>query len=193
MEFKIFNTDVKLSFTFLSLFLVFIIFDKQDVFLSTFLAAAIHELTHILFTYIFKMNIKNIEISIFGGNIKRERGKSASYTEEAIINLSAPVMNIIIGALLYLISKKQNHLSISNLILGTFNLLPFYSFDGGKGLELLLKIKLSEKTVNKIIVIMSVLITFFVGVISVLIFLNNHNFSLFIICGYMILTLLFKK
>ncbi len=193
MQFKIKNVNIKISFTFLWLFLIFIIADKTKIYLITLLSSMVHELVHILFIYLFKMSLESLNISLFGGNIKRKTGRCTDYKNEAIINFSAPITNIVVGAVLSIIYGINNDFAIINLTLGIFNILPFYSFDGGVGLKCILSNKFSDKTSELILTITSVMVTLFFSFISIIVLINSKNFILLIFSIYMILSLIFKK
>ncbi len=192
MEFNFRKIKIQISFSFFALLLLFIVTNKINIFLCTITSAIIHELSHIIFIYFFKMKIKSIKISIFGGNIKRCNGACGSYLQEAIINFSAPIINLIIGLMIYLISRKVKLFCSSNIVLGAFNILPFYTFDGGRGLKYFLNIIFEESLSEKIIKGFSVLITGLLMLFSMFLLFEYQNIILIIFPIYMILSLAFK-
>ncbi len=193
MEFKLKDINIKISFTFLSIFLIFIVTDKVKIYLITLSSAMLHELVHIVFIYLYGMKLESVCVSLFGGNIKRKSGQCSDYKKEAIINLSAPITNIVVGAILSIFYGINNSFALVNLTLGIFNIIPFHTFDGGAGLKCFLSYYFSEKTTENILTTVSVIITLFFTYISITAIIISKNFTLFALSIYMILSLIFKK
>lgn len=194
MRFKIKNTDVKISFSFFAVVLLATVSDAFEVPLMSFVASLIHELTHVFFIIIFKVQITSFSLSIFGGNIKRRAFCEIGNLKEAVISYSAPLVNIIIGVCFIFLSEKTIAFGVVNICLGLFNLMPFYSFDGGRGLYYLLTTALSEKTADTVISILSVAVTVIFSFVSVFVFFNyNDNYILLFMAVYMILSVAFIK
>ena len=161
------------------------------VYFFTFLFSIIHELIHLIFIYAFKSRVSYFSLSVFGAEIKRLETFHLSFLKEAIISFSAPVFNIILG-LSFLRNNKT--VATTNLIIGLFNLLPFYTFDGGRGVFYLLKYATTEKKAEIIITITSVAITIIFSFVGVFVFFNyNRNYTLLVFTLYLFLTLIFKN
>lgn len=192
MRFKIKNTDVKISFSFFAVVLLATVSDAFAVPLMSFIASLIHELTHVFFIIIFKAKITSFSLSVFGGNIKRRAFCEIGNLKEAVISYSAPLVNIMIGVCFMLLSEKTFTFGVVNMFLGLFNLMPFYSFDGGRGLYYLLTPALTEKTAETVINVLSVAVTVVFSFVSVFVFFNyNDNYILLFMAVYMILSLVF--
>ncbi len=191
MRFKIKNTEVKISFSFFAVFLLSLVSDTFNFYLYSFIASLVHEFIHVAFILLFNAQITEFSLTLFGGNIKRNTTKFISNTKEAVISFSAPVTNIVIGVVSLFIIRKLSLFGIVNLFIGIFNILPFYSFDGGRGLYYLLTIKLSENTANIILNFTSIIITVIFSFISVFTFVNyNRNLFLLFISVYMIFSII---
>lgn len=195
MRFKVGNTDVNISFSFFAVLLMMIAGGRAELYIITFAFSLLHEAVHLIFLFAFGASVKKISFSIFGGNIEREK-TSISYKKEAVINLSAPFVNIIIGiALLPFDLLKET--AYVNLLLGIFNLLPFYNFDGGKGIENLLLIRFNGSTADRVIFITSLTsVTVFFMLNFAIIYHNKINFILVVINIYMLtcfIVNIFKK
>lgn len=173
---------------------------RKEVLVFLFFAL-IHELIHLVFILMLSVPPKKISLSIFGADIKREIITSNSYNAEILINLSAPVFNLLLAIIFYTISKvSPAHKNIlttfgsTNLILGIFNLMPYYNFDGGNALHCFLFKHLNEQYADNISVAISVIITILFSFFTVYLFVEHkHNFSLLPICFYMIFCIIFKK
>ncbi len=197
MQFKIKNTQITISFSFLALILIFITIEKSTVLIYTVLFSFLHELIHIIFILIFCGAPKQITVSVFGATILKNRS-SESLVKEIIVNLSAPFFNILAGILLIYFSSFEYDLLQEfgeiNLMLGCFNLLPFYNLDGGIALKNFLQIFIQENISEIIITAISVVVAVLFIFISVYVFFNiNRNPVLLLFCIYFIALLIFKK
>lgn len=201
MQFKIKNTTYKISFTFLALILYVLTINKSRIIGILLLFAILHEMVHLIFIYCFSVAPEMVTFNLLGANIKRGVTASFKINSEIIINASAPVFNILTGVVFCLFSKLftdyqliLTEISNINLVLGCFNLIPFYTFDGGNSLKYVLLKFFCEKKTEKIITSVSLIVTVGFSFVSIHIFLNyQHNFSLIIMCIYMFLSIIFKK
>lgn len=201
MQFKIKNTTYKISFTFLALILFALTTEKSKTVILLLLFAVAHELVHLTFIYRFSVAPQKVTFTLFGVNISRAITTTNNLNSEIIINASAPVFNILTGAFFYLFSQciadyeiVLTEVATVNLVLGFFNLIPFYTFDGGRVLKYILLKFFREKTTEQTLTYVSLIVTAGFSFISIYIFFNyRHNFSLFIMCIYMFLSIIFKK
>ena len=84
--------------------------------------------------------------------------------------------------------------SIVNLLTGLFNLLPVSNLDGGQAIYLILTQKFTDKTANRIIDVLTVLLIFPISIAGFIVLLNSkYNFSLLLISVYLIITLIIKN
>lgn len=199
MQFNFKNIKITISFTFFALIILLVIFNKNDfLYLSCFFAI-IHELGHLFFLNKFGVKICELKISLFGANIKTESFKKISIKKDVIVLLSGSLVNLIFSAVLYFVNLIIKNVDLSNLILinlglGIFNLLPFYNFDGGKIIEILLKSKFNEKIAETIVSCISFAILVPFTLFSVNIFLRNYkDFYFLVVSLLMLLTIILKK
>ena len=199
MQFKFKNIKITVSFTFFALIILLVIFNKNDFLYFTCFFAIIHELGHLFTLNKFGVKICELKISLFGANIKTESFKRISIKKEIIILLSGPLINLCLSAVLYFVNLIIENIDFNNLIsinlgLGIFNLLPFYNFDGGKIIEILLKSKLNEKISKTIVSCISFAILVPFTLFSVNIFLSNYeDFYFLVVSLLMLLTIILKK
>ena len=199
MQFKFKNIKITLSFTFFALIILLVIFNKNDFLYFTCFFAIIHELGHLFTLNKFGVKICKLKISLFGANIKTESFKRISIKKEIIILLSGPLINLCLSAVLYFVNLIIENIDFNNLIsinlgLGIFNLLPFYNFDGGKIIEILLKSKLNEKISETIVSCISFAVLIPFTLFSVNIFLQNYkDFYFLVVSLLMLLTIILKK
>ena len=199
MQFKIKNTKITISFTFFALIILLIVFNKNEFLYLTCFFAIIHELAHLVALNKSGVVINELKISLFGANIKIENYKKTSTKNEIIILLAGVTANLLFAVLLYVInyfvkSELVKNMFLINLSLSLFNLLPFYNFDGGKIIELLLKTKLNEKTADILISCISFVVLIPIIFVSINVFLQNHNnFYFLVVSVLMLLTIILKK
>ena len=199
MQFKIKNTTYKISFTFLALILFVLTTNKSRTLVLLLLFAILHEMVHLIFIYRFSVAPEKVDFTLLGANISRGLSVTNNINSEIIINLSAPVFNIATGAFFQLLSISEYNLIFTeiaqvNFTLGFFNLIPFHTFDGGATLKYILLKHIDEIKTEQILTWVSLIITVTFSFISIHIFLNyKHNFSLFLMCIYMFISIIFKK
>lgn len=199
MQFKIKDIKITISFTFFALVLLLVVFRKNDFLYLTCFFAILHELGHIVALRIFGVKIINLKISFLGANIKTENFKKVNPIEEIKILSAGPFVNLILFLVFLIFSRFTrndflNYIYSINFCLFVFNILPFYNFDGGKILEVLLKSKLNEKDADILITCVSLVILIPVTIFSINVFLSdNHNFYYIIVSGLMLLTIILKK
>lgn len=192
MQFKIKSTSIKISFSFLVIFLIFALTDNLDIYIKTLSASLIHETVHIIFIIAFKGSVSKITFNILGGKIEKSNKIMLGNNKEAVINLSAPIFNIIIGLISLLFNQNIQWVYI-NLFIGIFNLLPFYNFDGGQGLFFFLCNRIDLKTAKNVIKILSFIACVSFSLFSAYIFFYvNKNYIFIIFSFYMLFSLLFQ-
>ncbi len=191
MRFKIRSTEVIISFSFFALILLSLTLENSGIFIISIITSLIHECIHLIFIVFFKAEVSSVRLSLFGGEIKRA-GLSVDDYKEALISLSAPVFNIIVGFVIH-INNPDNLFGSVNLLTGLFNIMPFYSFDGGRGLYFILKGKVKEINIQTICLILSLLVCIsFLTINGVLIKNNSGNIFFLLMSLYMLILLVFK-
>ena len=201
MRFKLKGTEVTISFTFLALVLLTITVKNLNSLSLVLAFAPLHEAVHLLFICILSSPPKFFKLTLFGACIVRGEGVGRSCFREIIINASAPLFNLLAGLLFYCLGQLNwgrgevyNNLYEINLVLGLFNLIPYYNFDGGNALFYLLSAFISQERVNKIITILSVIVAILFSSLSAYVFFQyKRNYALVIMSIYMLLSLVFKK
>jgi membrane-associated protease RseP (regulator of RpoE activity) len=188
MHFKIKSVTVNISFTFFAVILLIICFETNDILLISLVSSLFHELVHIIFILICGGEIGEFSLALFGAKISRKQNLKMTNIKESIISLSAPATNIIVGALMHLLGYEI--IGIVNITIGIFNILPFYDFDGGRGLFYILSNHLDHLKIVKIINTTSVLSVILIATFTVTLFFNQKNgISMLFLNIYMIFSL----
>ncbi len=195
MKFKIFGINIKVSFLFCAIMCVLMLSDKTGLIAPMLLAVFIHELGHLLVMKYY--GCAPNEIRLIPGSI-RILSPVCTEKHSVIISLSGPIVNILIFVIVYfssLILCVDYYLDFAfiNLIYGVFNLLPFYSLDGGSALEEIISNKVGGVKANKIIksiTVMGALCLIFTFVILAV--KGNINYSVLVLSLYLILSVFIK-
>lgn len=94
------------------------------------LSILIHEFSHYIFLRLFKVDVKNLELSIIGG-ILEINDKNISLSKRLIINFAGVISNLIIILLIKISGVSSlNYLLFYNLFIIIFNLIPIIPLDG---------------------------------------------------------------
>jgi stage IV sporulation protein FB len=98
--------------------------------LGIIISILIHEFSHYVFLKIFKVNVKNLELSIIGG-ILEINDKNISLIKRLLINSAGVISNLIIILLIKITNiNSLNYLVYYNLFIIIFNLIPIIPLDG---------------------------------------------------------------
>ena len=199
MKLNTFGIEIYLSFTVVALFSIFVLFDKSGNLICCFISAFCHEAGHIFTMCRLNLKPEKIKISLFDIKILDKNRNLCSYNENLAVVLSGSAANFllfIIAGILFLFIKAEILLRFSavNLFTGMFNLLPVSNLDGGQALYLLLIRRFSEKTTDRIIDFLTVLLILPTAVIGfIVLFRSEYNFSLLLISVYLLSALILRK
>ena len=188
MKFKIGKTRFSISFSFFALILLSCVWNDNRIFLISLVVSLIHELVHLAFMITLGARLPEIRFSVAGGEIVRGNDVLTN-GKEAIISLSAPVFNIISGGVLLLLNP-ESLLGAVSLVIGVFNLLPYDTFDGGRGMRFLLQGRLKNTTISIITAILSFAVCFSFLAINALLIKNNSGNIFFLGMSLFLLILL---
>ena len=166
--------NLKIKFGFFSVFiaLAFLCSANKFTFLSL-LAAAIHELGHIIAAKLFNIRLCEMNFGLLGARLKTS-GSLCSYSQEILLCFFGPLFNFLSAIIVYVFSKNAGNISeeieffiLSSLILAILNLLPIRTFDGGRILEAVLLYFMPVEKVFFIINLLSFFIIFSLWCVSV--------------------------
>lgn len=196
MKFKVFGTDIKITFYFFAFLTLLVFTDKSGFFIPMMVAVLFHEAAHLITMRLVGCAPK--EIVLIPASVRIVRGIAVKNTHEIAISLSGPLANIMFFCIFYVcyLLFSYNALlnfAIINLLIGAFNLLPVKGLDGGIILKKLCEIFMSEQkanlTVNLCALILAILLIFLgVRFLSA----SSGNFTPIIIGIYLILSVIIK-
>lgn len=134
MIFKIKNFYITISpYIFLSIF-VFTLKCQISNLLLCFMALTLHELGHIIITYIMGEKISILKILPFGFSCKLKNQSQIAATKMLGILVAGPAVNFITAGLVFYWTTE---FAVINFLIGLFNLLPIYELDGRRIINIL--------------------------------------------------------
>lgn len=192
IELNIFKTKLELHFSFFLLVLM-ISFTGGSLFAgAAILFSFLHELVHGKVAKILGYTPEKISMGLFGGII-HIREEFIKPKDELVIHLSGPLFNLAVASILFgfASSTKFTNMDIAenwitsilwaNLVLGLFNLMPFYPLDGGKIVRLYLAFFCGYGKAEKISRIFSLLFSLFLFLLGI--YLVQYNVLNLMICA----------
>ena len=117
--------------------LFMLVCDKSGMALMSLLAAALHEVGHLIAAKAMHIPIRAMRFDLLGARID-VKGRILSYGEEWLLCVAGPLSSLIfsiIGSFFWSHTRLAVAFSCASLILGLLNLLPIQTFDGGRMLE----------------------------------------------------------
>lgn len=152
--------------------------------LASLLAAALHELGHIICAKLCSIPLQELKLGIFGASLT-PKGIICSYKKEILLAASGPAFNIFSAIALFLFFNTLGNFGeffmLSSLFLGFLNLLPIRDFDGGRILHCLICQTLSPRVADAICSRLSFLLIITLWMISVYLLLRlTASLSLFV-------------
>lgn len=168
---------IKIHFSFI-VFLIYLFFiNNIEYYLIFYFFAILHELAHIIVSYVLKVKISEINFLSVGLNVQYEN--NISYTKEFIIASAGPIFSLALA----LLFENQNF-AIMNFIIFMSNMMPIYPLDGGRIIRIFLVKILGYKkgiTFYKVILIFSICVLIFLNLIITVYF---KNYYLLVFSGY---------
>ena len=117
--------------------LFMLICDKSGLAAMSLLAAALHEVGHLVAARAMHIPIGAMRFDMLGARID-VKGRILSYGEEWLLCVAGPLSSLVfslIGSFFWSHTRLAIAFSCASLLLGTLNLLPIQTFDGGRMLE----------------------------------------------------------
>ena len=114
--------------------------------LGMFASIVFHELAHSLVARIYGIKIAGITLFIFGGVAELE-DEPPTPKSEFLVAIAGPISSVVLGGALYLLATLLetssppevlavlSYLTVINIVLAVFNLIPAFPLDGGRMLR----------------------------------------------------------
>lgn len=198
MAFYISGVRVKIDFLFAALVTILLCFNTGDEVRLGIFFSILHEAGHLTAIISFKEKPETVRFGLFGMTIIRKSDISQDYKKEIITALAGPFTNFFLCALLYLMYLRFPNEYIMksvfvNLLMGTFNIMPVFSLDGGRALESLLKMNFDADKSDRIIKAVSfAVLVFMMGIGFYILIESGYNFTFLLITVYLAVMLFIK-
>lgn len=196
MRFKLFGTEIYISFLFAAVISVMLATDRTGMALPSLFAVLMHEMGHLFCMWILDNSPKSVKL--IPASVQITSSFSGSYKKDLTVALIGPCVNIVLFFTLYfnyLVFKNETTLyfAVVNLIIGVFNLLPVKGLDGGTILFCLLSKRYDYSRCCLIIKALTFGIALITLITAVILTINGKiNISLYIIAIYLFITILLK-
>ncbi len=192
---KLFGIKLEVSIIFLLLLAAMAVLQHNIFAFISGICVIAHELAHLVVAKFFGYTPEKISLGIFGGVLQLKESFIRP-RHELFIHLSGPCFSLIIAGICYfLFDKIENRvieeIFLANLIIGLFNLLPFYPLDGGKITRLYMAFFWGYGRAIKISRFFSILFCIFLTLLGA--FLVQYNGMCILICGLGINLLIITK
>ncbi|MDO4607571.1 MAG: site-2 protease family protein [Clostridia bacterium] len=197
MKFKLFGTEIYVSFLFCAVLCFMLVVDRTGLIIPTLFAVFIHESGHLL--AMWAADCQPRAIRLIPASVQIIRGFSPKAHGEVAITVCGPAANLVIfGVLLanYYIFKSRQSLifAILNLVLALFNLLPVSGLDGGTLLTIAFARFTDIYKAEAIVRIITAVFAFAVFLLGVYLWVSGTvNLSVFIVAVYLGVCSFIKK
>ena len=128
---------VEISPAFIAFLCAYYYFDPARTFAPFLFSATAHEAGHILALTLLRVRVHKLRLTFSGAILVTE---PLRYSREMIAAAAGPAVNAL---LLVLFAKTEPQIAFVNLLLLSYNLLPFYPLDGGRILRAMLHLLFS--------------------------------------------------
>ncbi len=196
MKFKLFGTQIYISFFFAAALTLMLACDRTGFMLPTIFAVIIHETAH-LFT-MWVLDCAPNSVRLIPASIQINSKFSFKYKNDILIAAAGPAANLLLCLCLYFNYAAFNnqgvlYFAVLNLIYGIFNLITVKGLDGGTILNAVLcKYKGPDKAavIIKIITLSLACLVIFVAVTLTVRY--RFNLSIYIVGIYLLIMGLMK-
>lgn len=195
MTFVFHGCRLSANFFFFVVVAVLLLFDRSGVAAAGLAAAALHECAHLASMRAFRCLPEQIRFTAFGVDIVRPSRPDRGYLRDAVISLSGPAANLAAAALISLFpGSTARNLALANFTLFAFNVLPVGPLDGGQALYSLLCLRWEPDTAARAVGVASfVFLTPVAAAGFLVLFRSPGNFTLLLVCGYLMALLVLKN
>lgn len=158
--------------------------------------AAIHEMGHSCFLWLFRVRVTEISFHLFGVEIQVDDRNRLSYRQEFLLALGGIFANALLCSVMALFCWLQvwqgpaRAVFSMSLFLALFNALPVGSLDGGRALETFICMHTTPQVAEGALQICSVIFLMPVGAYAFWLLLHVHNVTLLAAVVYLMVSLI---
>lgn len=193
LKFRLGGVEWRLSLLFPAAVVVLLTLDGSGTAAWCLAASVMHEGGHFLMLLLCGGKPAVVAAGIFGVRIEQDGRARLSYARNLLVSLAGPAVNLLSAAVLVLTGGW----TVPAMVHGTMaamNLLPIEPLDGGQALFCLLAPHLEERTVSRVLLIVSIVTILPLAAAGFTVLLGSgYNFTLLAVCLYLSLLLLLKR
>ena len=169
-----------------------LLYEKQGLAAGCLAASLIHECGHLSILFLRRAYPKSIVVGMFGMRIEREEGLHLPFWDDLLIAAGGPLANLLCCAVFMLLGREQA--AAIHLVMALFNMHPMELLDGGQMLLAGLYHHMSRERAERLLLIVSVLTLFPLGVAGFLVFFQSGcSVSLLAVDAYLTVLLIFRR
>lgn len=198
MKTKLFGISFSVSYPAVAFLTLALICDRKGTVIICFLSSLLHEIGHIIAMKLTGAKLKSVCFNLGDVAINADSSK-LSHRSEIFVNLSGVAVNFLLSLLSFAVFAVSNaeffkSVAISNLLIGTFNLLPVRFLDGGQLILLFLQKRFTPKSCERTVDILTLVFLVPIATMGLIfIFNSGYNYSLLFAALYLISTLVSKE
>ena len=133
---------VEISPAFIAFLCAYYYFDPAKTFVPFLFSVTAHEAGHLLALTLLRGRIHKLRLTFSGAVLVTE---PLRYSSEMIAAVAGPAVNLLLFVLL---AESEPLTAFVNLLLFSYNMLPFYPLDGGRMLRAVLHLLFSDQIAN---------------------------------------------
>ena len=197
MRFKIFDTEIYISFLFAAAVTIMLLTDKTGYMLPALFAIVLHEMGHLFMMWILECSPKRIKL--IPASVQITAPFQKRYRNDFLVAACGPFVNILLFLTLYfnyLVFKNEVTLyfALLNLVIGVFNLLPLKGLDGGTILFCILEKSKGPDKASVILKIITLVLAVAIILAAITLTVQGKiNISIYIMGIYLLIMSLLKN
>ena len=197
MKFKLFGTEIYISFLLAAMVTIMLLTDKTGYMLPALFAVFLHEIGHLFMMWVLECAPKRVKLIPASIQITTPFGKR--YRNDILTAISGPAVNILLFLTLYFNylafgNKVTLYFALLNLVIGSFNLLPVNGLDGGTILYCVLAKYKSPQKAALILKIITLSLAVAIIIAAITLSLRGKiNISFYIMGIYLLIMSLLKN
>ena len=176
IRFRILGINFSVSFLYICLISVFLIYDNSGIVMWSIFSSFFHESFHIIFLYVFSAKPKCVCFELSG--IKLIKAKELNFLQDIIVLISGCFGNLILFFVCCNFNLRVG--AVVNLCLFAFNLLPSITLDGGQILFRIFENFFDFNICLKICFIISTAISIILMIFGIIVIVYFKNPTLFL-------------
>lgn len=190
MHFNFRGVRLRISYYFVCSVVIFTALDKTRLYIPTIFFMMVHEAAHIIALLIFGCKIVEVQLIIGAIGVKYA-DVTLSKLQKIMSILMGPLSNLILSVI-FLYYGCDIYFGI-NLVLGLYNLLPLIGLDGGSLIQTFLEGIISTKSVERTLIIFTILAAVTLFFVTLLYVHVNINYTVLLFCIYLLMPIVIKK